>query len=285
MSSTIHPALAEGNVAVITGGASGIGLATAERLARMGLRVCLADRDEAALAAAAKSLADIGEAMTHATDVSDPASVDALAKAVSARFGPVSVLMNNAGTGGGGDPLSNPKGWQRVLAVNLFGVLHGVQRFVPQMVASEGPGLVINTGSKQGITQPPGDTAYNVSKSGIKSLTEGLAHTLLQQTEGRVTAHLLIPGFTYTGLIKRFAKEKPAAAWLPEQVADFLFEALARGDFYILCPDNDVTREMDEKRILWNAYDLIENRPALSRWNPAYAEAFAAFMESGAKRQ
>jgi NAD(P)-dependent dehydrogenase (short-subunit alcohol dehydrogenase family) len=275
MSSAIHPAIAEGNVAVVTGGASGIGLATAERLARSGLRVCIADHDEDALKAAAGSLADAGDVMVQATDVSDAASVDQLAGAVADQLGPVSVLMNNAGVGGGGDALSNPEGWQRVL-----GVIHGVQRFVPEMVASDRPGLVINTGSKQGITQPPGDTAYNVSKSAIKSLTEGLAHTLLQQTEGRVTTHLLVPGFTYTGIIKRFIKEKPPSAWLPEQVADFLFESLARGDFYILCPDNDVTREMDEKRILWNTYDLIENRPALSRWNPAFEDEFEAFMKS-----
>lgn len=279
MSSLIHPALAEGSVAVVTGGASGIGLATAERLARAGLRVCLADRDEQALATAAEGLAAVGEVITHPTDVSDAASVDALANAVAERLGPVSVLMNNAGVGGGGDALSNPEGWRRVLGVNLFGVLHGVQRFVPDMVASDRPGLVINTGSKQGITQPPGDTAYNVSKSAIKSLTEGLAHTLLQQTEGRVTAHLLVPGFTYTGMIKRFVAEKPPSAWWPEQVADFLFESLARGDFYILCPDNDVSREIDAKRILWNTYDLIENRPALSRWNPAFEAAFEAFMK------
>ena len=280
MSSVIHPALAPGNVAVITGGASGIGLATAERLAGSGLRVCIADSDEEALSSAAARLAEAGEIVVQTTDVSSADSVDALATAVADQLGPVSVLMNNAGVGGGGDALSNPEGWRRVLGVNLFGVLNGVQRFVPDMVASDRPGLVINTGSKQGITQPPGDTAYNVSKSGIKSLTEGLAHTLLQQTEGRVTAHLLVPGFTYTGMIKRFIKEKPPSAWLPEQVVDFLFESLARGDFYILCPDNDVTREMDEKRILWNTYDLIENRPALSRWNPAFEAAFEAFMKS-----
>ena len=279
MSTAIHPALAEGNVAVVTGGASGIGRAAAERLVRAGLRVCLADRDEEALKAAAEGLADAGEVMTRVTDVSDADSVDALAGAVADRLGPVSVLMNNAGTGGGGDALSNLEGWQRVLGVNLFGVIHGVQRFVPDMVASDRPGLVINTGSKQGITQPPGDTAYNVSKSGIKSLTEGLAHTLRQQTDGRVTAHLLVPGFTFTGMIKRFTQEKPPGAWLPEQVADFLLESLARGDFYILCPDGDVTREMDEKRILWHAYDLIENRPALSRWHPDHQAAFEAFMK------
>ena len=279
MSTTTHPALAKGNVAVITGGASGIGLATAERLCRAGLRVCIADRDEEALEKASKHLAEAGEVIAQQTDVSQSSSIDTLANRVANELGPVSVLMNNAGVGGGGDALSNPEGWERVLGVNLLGVLHGVQRFVPDMVASERPGLVINTGSKQGITQPPGDTAYNVSKSGIKSLTEGLAHTLLQKTEGRITAHLLIPGFTYTGMIKRFIKEKPAAAWDPDQVVDFLLGALARGDFYILCPDNDVTREMDERRILWNTYDLIENRPALSRWNPAYEDQFEAFIK------
>lgn len=279
MSTSIHPALAEGNVAVITGGASGIGLASAKRLAGMGLRLCLADRDEEALTSAAAALGPEASAITVATDVSDAASVDALARAVAEQLGPVSVLMNNAGVGGGGDALSNPEGWQRVLGVNLFGVIHGVQRFVPDMVASERPGLVINTGSKQGITQPPGDTAYNVSKSGVKSLTEGLAHTLREQTGGRVSAHLLVPGFTYTGMIQRFLKQKPPSAWLPEQVADFLFESLANGDFYILCPDNEVTREVDAKRILWNTHDLVENRPALSRWHPDFADAFAAWME------
>ena len=72
--------------------------------------------------------------------------------------------------------------------------------------------------------------------------------------------------------------EKPAAAWSPEQVADFLLESLSKGDFYILCPDNDVTRAMDEKRMAWHMGDIIENRPALSRWHPDYKDAFAAFM-------
>lgn len=281
MSDVIHPALREGNVAVLTGGASGIGLATAERGAALGLKLCLADVNEEELSAAVSSLESQTEVFGHVTDVSDPASVDALASAVEERLGPVSVLMNNAGTGGGGDALSNPEGWQRVLGVNLFGVLHGVQRFVPAMVERDAPGLVINTGSKQGITQPPGDTAYNVSKSGVKSLTEGLAHTLRAQTEGRVTAHLLVPGFTYTGMIRRFLKEKPPSAWLPEQVADHLFERLAEGDFYILCPDNETTAEQDALRIAWTAGDMIENRPALSRWHPDYADAFAAHMGTG----
>lgn len=278
MTNLDHPALAPGHCAVVTGAASGIGLAAARRLVEAGLRVCLADLDASKLKEAADAIGAGDEVFTHATDVSDPASMDGLAEAVRERFGHVSVVMNNAGTGGGGDALSNPEGWLRVLGVNLMGVLHGVQRFVPPMVESDQPGLVINTGSKQGITQPPGDTAYNVSKSGVKSLTEGLAHTLREKTAGRVTAHLLVPGFTYTGMIARFVETKPPAAWTPEQVADELFTGIANGDFYILCPDNETTREQDQKRMLWSASDLVAGRPALSRWHPGYKEAFEAFM-------
>jgi len=269
-------ALAAGNVAVVTGAASGIGLAASRRLAGMGLVVCMADRSEAALDDAAKEIG--GNAVPLVVDVVDPDAMHRLAKEVADLAGPVSFLMNNAGVGGGGDALSNPDGWTRVLGVNLLGVLHGVQAFVPAMVAGDRPGIVVNTGSKQGITQPPGDTAYNVSKAAVKALTEGLAHTLLQQTAGRVSAHLLIPGFTFTGLTR--ATEKPPGAWSPEQVVDFMFDRIAAGDFYLLCPDNETTRETDEKRIAWAAGDIIENRPALSRWHPDWQDAFARHMRS-----
>jgi NAD(P)-dependent dehydrogenase (short-subunit alcohol dehydrogenase family) len=270
-----HPALQPNQVAVITGGANGIGLAVAQRLAGLGMRLCLADRDEDALTEAA---AAIPGAITVPTDVSDRTSVEALARTVSDQLGPVSFLMNNAGTGGGGDALSNPEGWTRVLGANLFGVLHGVQTFVPAMVERGEPGLVVNTGSKQGITTPPGDTAYNVSKAGVKALTEGLAHTLRNIPDCRISAHLLIPGFTYTGMMRRRLPEKPAAAWEPEQVADRLFEGIARDEFYILCEDNETSREQDEKRVLWAAQDVILDRPALSRWHPDWKDAFEAFM-------
>lgn len=265
-------AIGTGKLAVITGGASGIGLAAAQRFAAQGMTVCLLDwADDVAQVAASIG----GEGFK--VDVSDRGAVALLAADIQARHGPVSVLMNNAGVGRGGDVLASPEAWARVLGVNLLGVLHGVQAFLPGMIAGEGQGLVINTGSKQGITQPPGDTAYNVSKSGVKALTEGLAHTLRTQTGGRISAHLLIPGFTYTGLT-RSPGEKPPAAWTGEEVVDFMMDSLANGDFYILCPDNDVTRAMDEKRIAWMAGDIIENRPALSRWHPEWEERFAAYM-------
>ena len=277
-----HPAIAAGRTAVVTGGASGIGLAVARHLGAVGMRLLLADIDEAALADAAGDLRTRGlEVETLRTDVSDAAQVAALQRAAAA-MGPVSLLMNNAGREGGGGFLAGPEVWERTIATNLMGALYGVQQFLPGMLAADWPCAIVNTGSKQGITLPPGDTAYNVSKAGLKALTESLAHDLLE-TNGRVSAHLLIPGFTYTGFTRRRgASEKPAAAWTAEQVADFMLAGMAAGDFYILCPDNDVTRATDERRIAWGAGDIIENRPALSRWHPDHAEAFANHMTGDA---
>lgn len=279
--------LSPGRTAVITGGASGIGLATAEKLAARGLNVCIADRDERALDSAAGALAErsgrgADAVLAVATDVARVESVEALREAVLSRFGEVGVLMNNAGTAGGGGPYENLEGWRRVMGVNLWGVVHGLQVFTPGMLDQGTPCAIVNTGSKQGITNPPGDAAYNASKAAVKSLTESLAHRLLATKGCRVTAHLLIPGFTYTGMVRRHVKEKPPGAWWPEQVADFLLAAVERGDFYVLCPDNDVTPEIDRRRIEWAAGDLTENRPALSRWHPDYERAFAAFMDGGA---
>lgn len=268
-------AVAPGKLAVVTGAASGIGLAAARAFADAGMQIVLVDRSGAELDRAA---AAIDGATAFPADVADRAAMLTLARTVADRHGPVSVLMNNAGIGAGGDVFADAEAWQTVLGVNLFGVLNGVQAFVPAMVDGDAPALVINTGSKQGITQPPGNTAYNVSKAGVKALTEGLAHTLRERTGERVTAHLLIPGFTYTGMTARGAAEKPAGAWTAEQVVSLMMERVAAGDFYILCPDNDTTPEQDAKRIAWAAGDLIENRPALSRWHPDWKGGFERHM-------
>jgi NAD(P)-dependent dehydrogenase (short-subunit alcohol dehydrogenase family) len=271
-----HPAVAPGHVALITGGASGIGLATAAKLAAKGMRICLADRDQAALDQALEQLG--GEAIGQLTDVSQLADVERLRDFVIERFGRVDVLMNNAGTGGGGGAFQRYAGWQKVLGVNLWGVIHGLQTFVQLMIDQQAPGAIVNTGSKQGITNPPGDAAYNVSKAGVRSLTESLAHELRNIDGCQITAHLLVPGFTYTGLIKARMPEKPAAAWTPEQVADELLRRMDEGDFYIICPDNDVSTAMDHARIAYNTDDIILNRPALSRWHADYADTFAKYM-------
>jgi NAD(P)-dependent dehydrogenase (short-subunit alcohol dehydrogenase family) len=279
-----HPALTSQSVAVITGGASGIGLAAAMHFARLGMRVCIADLGEDRLAKAAELLAaaapgKAASVMTQQTDVSRLEELQQLETAVRDRFGGTDILMNNAGTSPGTSMFGPHANWQRVLGVNLWGIINGTQVFAPGMIARGRPGLIINTGSKQGITTPPGDPGYNVSKAGVKAFTEALAHELRNTPDCKLSAHLLIPGFVFTGMTSRGRAEKPDAAWTPEQTVDFMIEKIEARDFYILCPDNDVPRTLDERRILWAVGDIVENRPALSRWHPDYAEAFAAFVK------
>src|SRR5436190_16737614 len=278
-----HPAMAKDNVAVITGGASGIGLAAAMRFAARGMKVCIADVGADRLKEAEEKLAllspgGVADVMAALVDVSRADALAVLESAVRTRFGGTDILMSNAGISPGAKMFGPLENWQRLLAVNLWGVIHGTQIFAPRMIERGRPGLIINTGSKQGITTPPGEPAYNVSKAGVKAFTEALAHELRNAAGGRISAHLLIPGFVFTGLTAKGRSQKPAGAWTPGQTVDFMIERLQAGDFYILCPDNDVPRSLDERRILWAAGDIVENRPALSRWHPDYAEAFAAFV-------
>jgi len=277
-------ALEAGGNAVVTGAASGVGRVAALRFAQAGLGVILADLPGEALDEAVEEVRAAAAPGAHVagapTDVTDDAALGSLAD-VAFEAGPVAVLMNNAGIGGlRTTPWSDMENWRRLLDVNFFGVLRGVQAFAPRMIEAARPAVVVNTGSKQGITTPPGNPAYNVSKAAVRILTEQLAHEL-RQAEAPISAHLFVPGFTYTGMIQRVMPEKPASAWTSEQTVDWFLERMAAGDFYILVPDNDVDRTRDGRRVEWSARDVIENRPALSRWHPDFAEAFAAFEKDG----
>jgi len=274
-------AFAPGNVAVVTGAASGIGRAAARHFAKIGMKVALADVEGAALTSAAEELGAIAGGAQHVlalpTDVSRLADLALLREIVFERFGGVHVLMNNAGVGNNpGLPWENGAAWKALVDVNLWGVVHGVEAFVPRWLEAGASAVIINTGSKQGITSPPGNAAYNLSKAALRNYTESLAHALRAASQGRISAHLLIPGFTYTGMTR--GAEKPAAAWSPEQVVEFMLQSLGRGDFYILCPDGAVDRATDERRMQWSIDDIIKNRPALSRWHPDFEAEFAAYM-------
>ncbi|MDJ0958095.1 MAG: SDR family NAD(P)-dependent oxidoreductase [Arenicellales bacterium] len=270
--------LVNGRVAVVTGAASGIGLAAACKFATLGMKVCLADLSEdlesafGEVSTVAKNGSD--DVMCCVVDVGKQKDIESLKDQVYKQFGQVNLLMNNAATRSRGTAIEDYENWQEAISVNLFGVIHGVQTFVPAMIAQGNRCMVVNTGSKQGITNPPGNLAYNVSKSALKSYTEGLQHELRNMKGCKVTAHLLVPGWTTTGKM-----EPNPGAWLPHQVVDRLIEKLKSNDFYIMCPDNEVSVEMDEARVLWAAGDLVENRPALSRWHPDFSEQFEQWQK------
>lgn len=277
-----HPVFTPGAVAVITGAADGIGLAAAQRYATFGMHVLMADRhadklmtESAALKPVAAAHGAEVEAMV--VDVGRFDEVMALKTHAYQRFGRVDVLMNNAGTSQPSSAWAELDHWRHIIEVNLWGIVHGVQAFTAAMLAQNTAGLIINTGSKQGITNPPGNPAYNVSKAGVKALTESLQHELRNTPGARLNAHLLVPGYTYTGLTRQRVSSRPAGAWLPEQVVDYMLDAIARGSFYIICPDNEVSRADDARRMRWAAGDMADDRPPLSRWHPDYQQAFKDF--------
>src|SRR5881296_822330 len=169
-----------GGVAVVTGGASGIGRAMAEHFAGERAKVVVADIDQRALAAVVDSIkARGGEALGVPTDVTDLSSVQALAAAAFEAFGKVSVLCNNAGVAlWGGLESATHRDWQWVLGVNLWGVIHGVEAFVPRMIASKEPGHIVNTASMAGLVATRGLGVYNTSKYAVVGLSKTLAKDL-----------------------------------------------------------------------------------------------------------
>ncbi|KAI9172623.1 laccase precursor [Paramyrothecium foliicola] len=265
---------APGSTALITGAASGIGLAIAKLCRSKGMKVLLADRNAEALDKAVKEVAGADgsspDVLGKALDVSNLSEWEQLRDSVKSS-GSIELLVLNAGTGVPGS-WGNENHFRATLETNLFGVIHGINTFLPlvQEAAKSKQTAIVITGSKQGITNPPGNPAYNASKAAVKSLTEQLSYDLRGT---KTSVHLLVPGWTYTTMTgSGQGKEKPAGPWLPEQVATYLYDRMAEDKFYVICPDNDVSEQMDKRRILWSAGDITEGRPPLSRWREEWKQ-------------
>ncbi len=238
-----------GKVAVVTGGASGIGKGIATRLVAEGAQVVIADIQRDAMEATA---AEIGAAGVH-TDVSDPASVDALAQAVLARYGAVHVVCNNAGIG----PLApvadlTLDDWRWMLGVNLWGVIHGVHTFLPVLKQNREGGHIVNTASMAGLVAGPRLGAYAAAKFGVVGLTEVLAAELAADNS-RVGVSVLCPGTVHTNIgtssrnrpadlpdagfkdVDIELEDNPRYRWIyPEAAGAVVVRAIKRGDLYAL---------------------------------------------------
>lgn len=251
-----------GSRALITGGASGIGLAVAQLCLKHGMRVAVVDFNKDTLDLAKSNLK--GDVQFLQADVSQEHEW----KGIKEKVGEVDFLMLNAGIGARGT-WGDSEYFQKILSTNLFGVINGLNTYVPSFQArnNDSPAAIVVTGSKQGITNPPGNAAYNASKAAVKTLTEHLSWDL-REKEG-VSVHLLVPGWTFTGLsgnVPGASAEKPAGAWSSEQVASYMKAKIAEDKFYIICPDNDVSEATDKKRMLWTVGDIVNERPPLTRW-------------------
>jgi NAD(P)-dependent dehydrogenase (short-subunit alcohol dehydrogenase family) len=237
-----------GKVAVITGGASGIGLALARRFAGEGMKVVLADIDEVKLRAAESELAEGGaEVLPVVCDTALEPSVQALAQATLERFGGAHVLCNNAGVGGSADPWSGPmSAWEWVVGINLYGVVHGIRAFLPIM-QDQGEGHIVNTASMAGLTVLPGAAAYNATKTAVVAISEGL-FLELKGLGSAVGCSVLCPGFVKTNLLaspqwpSRLG-ERPAES--PNAIGQFVWQMLADGVENGIDPDDVAVQVVD----------------------------------------
>lgn len=281
MTERMNEILTPGRVAVITGAGKGIGAAAAKALAARGMRLALFDSDRQALCDLTKEIGT--DLVALSGDVTSHEDLCRLREKTLSAYDDVALLMNNAGITQGAGPWDSPEEWKRQIDVNFYSVLATQHLFVPHMLQSHLPAAIINLGSKEGITTPPGNAAYSVAKAGVKVLTEQLAHELYRSAGSRISAHLFVPGYTWTPMnaaLKPTGTKKPDEAWTAEQLVEYFLARLAKDDFYIICPDNAVTSEMDARRIQWAADDMIRNRPALSRWHPDWKDEFSAWMKA-----
>ncbi|QSZ35901.1 hypothetical protein DSL72_007023 [Monilinia vaccinii-corymbosi] len=293
------PSFAAGHTALITGAASGIGLSLAIKCLGYGMNVVLVDNHGDNLGAAQTYLTQRSDGVQQVVglkvDVGKAEDWESVREVVEGDFdGKLHVLALNAGTSqrGAFAQAGSTEYFKKTLNVNLFGVINGINNLLRYITSHTSPSSIIITGSKQGITNPPGNPAYNCSKAAVKSLAEHLSFDLRERRETGV--HLLVPGWTYTGLtgsrspfvviggvveLEEGLENKPQGAWSGDQVVEYLEGKMGEGIFYVICPDGDVTEEMDRKRMAWGAGDLVEGRPPLSRWREEYKGEFEEFMK------
>ena len=270
----------QGKVAVITGGASGLGRAMAERFASAGMRIVLADVEPNALAQAEAEMKSAGAKVIGVrTDVSRAAEVEALAQKTLAAFGGVHLVANNAGVAPLGNAWENSVAdWEWTLGVNLWGVIHGVRVFTPILLAQGGEAHIVNTASVSGLISPPGSAMYNVSKHAVVTLTETLYHDLALQ-RASIGCSVLCPAYVPTGIVdsernrpaqlQNPAREKSAEQQAREallrkavtsgklsagDVAQKVYEAVRDGRFYIL------THPRIKPSIQWRMEDILQER-------------------------
>ncbi|KAJ5121733.1 hypothetical protein N7448_002865 [Penicillium atrosanguineum] len=275
--------------ALITGAASGVGFAVAKRCRDEGMHLALLDIDEKNLAKAKNTLADMDPCLmteAYVLDVADVPLWEETARQIAQTFPDIDLVVLNAGKGFKPDrqdsknlkPWLDGNYWRKTMDTNVYGPLNGLNALLPILISSKArtPKSIVITGSKQGITNPPGagNPAYNASKAAIKNLTEHLAYDLRSDpSTAHISVHLLIPGWTWTGLMGNVGPtneedvKKPAGAWYPSQVAEELLNGLKTRSFYIVCPDGETDRALDQARMKWASEDVVEGRPALSRWD------------------
>lgn len=266
-----------GRVAVISGGAKGLGLEAASACLERGMKVAILDNDEAAIRSAENKF-DSNNLVALLTDVTENRALRSATNQIINQWGSVDLLVNNAAImkkTGFDDPIDD---WKLMFDINVWSLLQLTELLLPTMSS----GAVVNLGSKEGITTPPGTPAYSASKAVVKVITEQLQHVLRTQ-QSDVTAHLLVPGFTHTPMNFPDGENTSAraqAAWPASRVIQKMIEGVDRNDFYIWCVDNETSLEEDHARLEWHYQDIIQNRPALSRWHPDYSDSFVEFTRS-----
>ncbi|KAL5601446.1 uncharacterized protein BROUX77_005695 [Berkeleyomyces rouxiae] len=283
-----HPVFNAGHTALITGASCGIGLEITKFCAAQGMSVLLADIKQPPMAELSASYPDTILRYVNC-DISSQAGWDQLATSANSDnvfSGGINLLVLNAGTAPGLTAQTNSSQWAedvmlRTFKTNVFGVGLGISTFMPMLdvaARNEKPTAVVITGSKQGITNPPGNVSYNASKAAVKSMAEQLNFELRKSS---TTVHLLVPGWTFTGMTgSSTSSEKPAGAWSPCQVVEYMVKKMTEGQFYIICPDNEIDETIDKKRMIWAMGDVVHGRQPLSRWREDTKDMAAEGIET-----